>query len=636
MPANLIGATCTAITPDMLPLADLDPAAIERVLERVPGGVDNVQDIYALAPLQAGILYHHLSSQAGDPYLLQLQLGFSGLAQVKAFIDALQGAIARHDILRTSLVWDCLDEPVQVVWRQAPLAVERVASDPQDADVLGQLQQRFDPRHYRLDLGQASMMRFAYARDEAHDRWLGVLLLHHILLDHTSLAVLVQEMSASLGGQAGHLAPPVQYRNYVAQARLGVSQHAHEAFFQQMLGDIHEPTLPFGLQDVQGDGSGVQESHLALEPALCRALREQARRLGVSAASLVHLAWAQVLGQVSGQDEVVFGTVLLGRMQGGEGADRALGMFINTLPLRVSVGALTVLDSVRATHERLAQLLGHEHAPLSLAQRCSGVPASTPLFSTLLNYRHSAPGAEAGNGPSVWDGIEVLNARERSNYPLVLNVDDLGELFELTVQALAEVEGARIGEYMRCALHNLVHALEQAPATPLQQLSIVAPAERERVLHGFNATARAYPAQQTVHGLFEAQVQASPQAVAAVHGEQVLSYAELNRRANRLAHGLLQRGVQAGDRVAMLLPRSVGLLVSQLAISKCAAVYVPLDINAPAERQLFILADSAARLLLTQSTEALACPTQRIDLDRLDLERIFPDFLTFAIIRRIY
>ncbi|MBK5540913.1 non-ribosomal peptide synthase/polyketide synthase [Pseudomonas sp. TH07] len=622
VPANLIGATCTAITPDMLPLADLDPAAIERVLERVPGGVDNVQDIYALAPLQAGILYHHLSSQAGDPYLLQLQLGFSGLAQVKAFIDALQGAIARHDILRTSLVWDCLDEPVQVVWRQAPLAVERVASDPQDADVLGQLQQRFDPRHYRLDLGQASMMRFAYARDEAHDRWLGVLLLHHILLDHTSLAVLVQEMSASLGGQAGHLAPPVQYRNYVAQARLGVSQHAHEAFFQQMLGDIHEPTLPFGLQDVQGDGSGVQESHLALEPALCRALREQARRLGVSAASLVHLAWAQVLGQVSGQDEVVFGTVLLGRMQGGEGADRALGMFINTLPLRVSVGALTVLDGVRATHERLAQLLGHEHAPLSLAQRCSGVPASTPLFSTLLNYRHSAPGAEVGNGPSMWDGIEVLNARERSNYPLVLNVDDLGELFELTVQALAEVEGARIGEYMRCALHNLVHALEQAPATPLQQLSIVAPAERERVLHGFNATARAYPAQQTVHGLFEAQVQASPQAVAAVHGEQVLSYAELNRRANRLAHGLLQMGVQAGDRVAMLLPRSVGLLVSQLAISKCAAVYVPLDVNAPAERQLFILADSAARLLLTQSTEALACPTQRIDLDRLDLEHL--------------
>ncbi|MDF2796584.1 MAG: non-ribosomal peptide synthetase, partial [Pseudomonas orientalis] len=121
--------------------------------------------------------------------------------------------------------------------------------------------------------------------------------------------------------------------------------------------------------------------HLPLEPGLSLALREQARQLGVSAASLVHLAWAQVLSQVSGQRDVVFGTVLLGRMQGGEGADRALGMFINTLPLRVSLGATGVQAGVRATHARLAQLLGHEHASLALAQRCSGVPASLPLFT---------------------------------------------------------------------------------------------------------------------------------------------------------------------------------------------------------------------------------------------------------------
>jgi amino acid adenylation domain-containing protein len=620
VPANLIGARCTAITPNMLPLVKLDQAAIDRVVATVPGGAGNVQDIYGLAPLQAGILYHHLSSPAGDPYLLQMHLGFSGLAQVKAFVSALQGVIARHDILRTSLVWDSLDEPVQVVWREAPLALERVDDDLLDGDVLEQMQQRFDPQHYRLDLGQASIMRFAYTRDEANDRWLGVLLLHHILLDHTSLAVLVEEMSASLGGLAEGLAAPVQYRNYVAQARLGISEEAHEGFFREMLGDVEEPTLPFGLHDVQGDGSGIQESHLALDPALCRAVREQARQLGVSAASLMHLAWAQVLGQVSGQDDVVFGTVLLGRMQGGEGADRALGMFINTLPLRVAVGAMTVLDGVRATHARLAQLLGHEHAPLSLAQRCSGVPAATPLFSSLLNYRHNAPDAEAGNPASVWDGIEVLNAHERSNYPLVLNVNDLGQAFELTVQALAEVDGARVGEYMRCALDNLVRALEEAPNTPLQQLSILAPAERERVLHGFNVTARAYPDQQALHELFEAQVQANPHAVAVVHGEHLLSYEQLNQRANRLAHALLGLGVQPGDSVATLLPRSLDLLASQLAISKCAAAYVPLDINAPAERQLFMLADSQARLLLTHSGELLACPSQRIELDRLDLD----------------
>ena len=141
-------------------------------------------------------------------------------------------------------------------------------------------------------------------------------LLHHILLDHTALQVLVEEMSASLHGHSAQLPDAVQYRNYVAQARLGVTQAQHEAFFSQMLGDIDEPTLAFGLQDVNGDGSGIHEARLPLEPALNLGLREQARQLGVSTASLVHLAWAQVLGQVSGQQEVVFGTVLLGRMQG--------------------------------------------------------------------------------------------------------------------------------------------------------------------------------------------------------------------------------------------------------------------------------------------------------------------------------
>ncbi|WP_152534942.1 condensation domain-containing protein, partial [Pseudomonas syringae] len=126
----------------------------------------------------------------------------------------------------------------------------------------------------------------------------------------------------------------VPYRNYVAQARLGVSQADHETFFRDMLGDIDQPTLPFGLQDVQGDGRHIKEASLALAPQLNLRLRTHARQRGVSAASLVHLAWGQVLGTVSSKRDVVFGTVLMGRMQAGEGADRALGMFINTLPLR--------------------------------------------------------------------------------------------------------------------------------------------------------------------------------------------------------------------------------------------------------------------------------------------------------------
>ncbi|WP_240334935.1 condensation domain-containing protein, partial [Pseudomonas syringae] len=325
VPDNLIVQGCERITPDMLPLADLDQAGIDRVVASVPGGLANIQDIYALAPLQEGILYHHLAADEGDPYVLQMLFAFDDRECLAGFAAALQSVVERHDILRTSVVWEGLEQPVQVVWRNAKLSLEEVTIDPLDGDVLTRLRERFDPRHYRLDIGQAPLMRIAYAEDNTHQRLVGMLLFHHLALDHTSLEVVVEEMQASLQGQIEQLPTPVPYRNYVAQARLGVSQADHETFFRDMLGDIDEPTLAYGIQDVQGDGSGIEEVHQVLDSQLSSRIRSIARQLGVSAASLAHLAWAQVAGRVSGREEVVFGTVLMGRMQGGNGADRALG-----------------------------------------------------------------------------------------------------------------------------------------------------------------------------------------------------------------------------------------------------------------------------------------------------------------------
>ncbi|GAB7531351.1 hypothetical protein PS3A_37630 [Pseudomonas sp. 3A(2025)] len=615
VPANRIAADAVQITPEMLPLVSLDQAQIERVLATVPGGVANVQDIYGLAPLQAGILYHHLASEAGDPYVLQVQFAFDGLSPIKAFVAALNAVIGRHDILRTSVVWEGLPEPVQVVWRQAPLALERIDESELHGDVLEQLQARFDPRDYRLNLQQAPLMRLAYTQDAANQRWVGILLLHHILLDHTALEVLVAEISEHLQGVAGLQPAPAQYRNYVAQARLGANDEAHEAFFRDMLGDVDEPTTVFGLHDIQGDGSAIVDSQLQLDAALDQRARQQARQLGISVASLVHQAWAQVLAQLSGRQDVVFGTVLLGRLQGGAGADRALGMFINTLPLRVEAAGATVVDGVRATHRRLAQLLGHEQASLALAQRCSAMAGGQPLFSSLLNYRHSAP---AQAEVTQWAGIEVLNSRERSNYPLTVNVDDQGDGLRVTVQAVASVDGARVCDYFSTALGNLIAALEQAPQTPLQTLSMLSDQERARVLVGFNLTGRPFPREQTLQRMFESRVASHPDAVAAVQGTQSLSYRELNAQANRLAHHLISLGVQPGHSVALLLERSLALLVAQLAVLKCAAVYVPLDVNAPAERQAFMVQDSQALLTLdAASLEALvldAYPAHNPDL----------------------
>ncbi len=619
VPANGIVPGTTRITPAMLTLVELDQATIDGLVEQVPGGAANVQDIYPLAPLQEGILYHHASGGEGDPYVMQSHFAFASRERFQAFAQALQTVIDRHDILRTAVFWQGLDAPVQVVWRRAELPVEEVTLPDAASDVLAYMHERFDARHFRLDVTRAPLMRLAHAWDEAGQRVVATLLFHHMALDHSALDVVRHEMRACLTGQSELLGRPVPFRNYVAQARLGVSEAEHEAFFRDMLGAIDEPTLPYGLQDVQGDGSHIDELSVPVEVLLGQRLRAQARTLGVSVASLFHLGWAQVLAALTGKQQVVFGTVLMGRMQGAEAIDRALGIFINTLPLRVDIDSQDVRAAVNATHARLTTLMRHEHAPLALAQRCSHVVAPTPLFSTLLNYRHSHSVATASAQTlAAWDGIATLHSEERSNYPLTLSVDDLGDAFSLTLLASTQTDPQRICDYMHCALQNLLLALEQAPQTPVNQLPILPPAELEQVLVGFNATQVEFANTLTIHQRFEAQVAERPEAVAAVFADTPLTYAELNRQANALAHHLIERGVKPDDRVAILARRGLDTLVGLVAILKAGAGYVPIDPAHPAERLHYLLGDSAPVAVLTQSPLRERLPDLAVPIIELD------------------
>ncbi|WP_050491844.1 non-ribosomal peptide synthetase [Pseudomonas putida] len=599
------------ITPDMLPLVTLDQAAIDRIVDSVPGGAANVQDIYPLAPLQQGMLYHHLSASEGDPYLSQVQLRFASKARLDAFAQALQWVIQRHDILRTALHWEYLDAPVQVVWREAALVREAVPLAGSSA--LAGLCERFDPRHYRLDLRQAPLMQLMHAQGEG-DEWVALLMFHHVIMDHTALDIVRREIQAHLAGTSAQLPAPMPFRNVLAAARQALDEQAHERFFGEMLADIDEPTLAFGLQGKTDQP--LQQARHTLAPSLSQRLRNQARLLGVSPASVLHLGFARLIGQLSARQAVVFGSVLLGRMTTGDGGEQALGMFINTLPLRIDLGQQAVRDGLLATHARLSALLAHEQASLALAQRCSGVAAPAPLFNSMLNYRHSDAGDAAEVIP-VAPGIDIVGAEERTDYPLTVSVDDLGLDLRLTVQSLPQWDAARLCRQFEQVLASLVDALEQAPATPLQALAVLPPVEREQVVQQFNATARHYPQGHTVHALVEAQAARAPDAHALLQDGQALSYGELNRQANRLAHQLLAQGVQVGDRVALCLPRNGRRLVGLLAVLKAGAAYVPVDPAYPAERIAYLLTDSAPALVLAQTgIEGLPPEVPRLNLDQ--------------------
>ncbi|MGP1676232.1 MAG: amino acid adenylation domain-containing protein, partial [Burkholderiales bacterium] len=594
VPPNLIPEDAKEITPGMLTLVEMEQQAIDAVVSQVEGGVGNVQDIYPLAPAQEGILFHHLMQPEGDPYQLPNVLGFADKARLDSFVRALQDLVDRHDILRTGVHWQGLEQPVQVVRRQVKLPVEVARFDPRLGEVQPQLEAMLDPARHRLDVSRAPLVKCVVAQDEAHRRWLLGIVVHHLAIDHTTLEMLVHEAQAIEQGLRERLSRPVPFRNFVAQARLGVSEAEHEAFFSKMLSGVDEPTAPYGVLDVRGDGSGVQEVQKQLPDELSQALRRKARRLGVSAASVMHQAWSVVLSRLTGRQEVVFGTVLFGRMQGGEQADRVMGMFINTLPIKLDVAGQEVSQGLKDTHRLIAKLLRHEHAPLALAQRCSGVDAQMPLFTTLLNYRHSAPQDEAD------DGIESLSGHERTNYPLTLSVDDLGEGFRLVLQAREPIDAQRVCGYMESALEGLLAALDTGSGTTVGEVDILSAGECEQIVTGWNATARSYPQGRCIHELFEQQAARTPDAIAVVVEEQTLTYAELNRQSNQLARHLRALGVVPDSLVGICVERGMNMMVGLLAILKAGGAYVPLDPNYPKERLAFMLEDSAPVALLIE------------------------------------
>jgi amino acid adenylation domain-containing protein len=307
-------------------------------------------------------------------------------------------------------------------------------------------------------------------------------------------------------------------------------------------------------------------------------------------------------------------------MQGGEGTERVLGMSMNTLPVRIQVGEEGVEESVRGMHRQLAELLRHEHAPLALAQRCSGVQAPQPLFTALLNYRYGSKGSRQGEGGEqrkrAWEGIRRLEAEERTNYPVTLSIDDVGEGFGLTGQVSSGVGAWRICEYMHRALESLVEVLEREPGAAVGRLEVMGQQEREEEMKRGQGKEAEYERDKCYAERFEEQVRRTPDGVAVVFEDRELSYGELNRRANQVAHRLRGMGVGAEVRVGVCLERSLELMVSVMGVLKAGGVYVALDPRYPWERLRYMAEQAEVALVVTRESQARLGEERRLELDR--------------------
>ncbi|WP_175597348.1 non-ribosomal peptide synthetase [Peristeroidobacter soli] len=618
VPPNRIPEECGFITPEMLPMIALTAAHVEAIVRIVPGGAANIKDIYPLLPLQEGMLFHHLlDEQAGDAYVQLTLLSLRSSEQVYRLVSALQRVIDRHDILRTSILWEQLEQPVQVVLRRAALNVEEVAigSDRPVADFIDEW---MSVSGRRMDLRKPPLLSLQFAQDPRGGGCLVLLQMHHMIDDEASLKILISEAVSCFAGPAMELPSPSAYREHVWRVLSRSDGRAAEAFFSRKLGDISETTAPFGLLDVHGDGSGIEEARSHLESSLAQRVRVQAKHFGVGAAVLFHAAWAMVVAHSSSRDDVVFGTVLLGRFQGGVGARPMIGMFINTLPLRVKLRDVAAQALLRQVHQELGELLSHEQSSLAVAQRCSGIVGSPPLFSAVLNYRHNEvdPGTEWARAP----GVELLASQYRTSYPITMTVDDLGLGFGLTAQTALRIDPRRVISYLATAVQSLVGALESELQAPSLGLSILPDAERQQIIGSFSRSGDPSSKGALLHELFEAQVERAPDSIAVTFEDNRLTYAELNRKANQLARFLKGKGVGPDQLVGLCMDRGLNMVVAILAILKAGGAYVPMDPAYPPERLAYMLRDAVPALVLTEEGVRGRLPSELVEVVAMDAE----------------
>ncbi len=581
-------------TPSDLPLVALSQAEIERLEELYP----RLEDVLPLSPLQEGLLFHALyDAHAPDVYTVQLELDLEGALDVAVLEAAAHALMARHASLRAGFRHEEVRRPVQIIvpqaaapWRLLDLSSLDEATRASEANRIVA-----EDRAARFDLAAAPLLRFALLRLGARQHRL-VLTNHHLLMDGWSAPVLVRELLALYAsrGDAAALPRLTPYRDYLAYL-VAQDRAAATAAWREALAGLEEATR-LAPQDRVRVPRVPEQIILELSETQTEALSHEARRQGVTLNTMLQAAWAILLGRMSGRDDVVFGVTVAGRPPELAGIESMVGLFINTLPLRVELPpGQPLCGLLKDLQDSQSRLIAHQHLGLAEIQSLVGLGE---LFDTLIvfeNYpvERASVAAEAG-------GLRLakVSGRDATHYPLALIVMP-GERLQLRLDYQADLFDRSSVAALAERLTRLLAAAVAAPDGSIGSLEMLAAAERRVLLEDWNATARAVPA-ATLPELFAAQAGATPDAVAVVFEDRALSYAALDAHANRLAHQLRGLGVGPESVVGLLVDRSLEMVIGLLGILKAGGAYLPLDPAYPVERLAFMLEDASCGVLVSQ------------------------------------
>ncbi|MFC6019994.1 amino acid adenylation domain-containing protein, partial [Plantactinospora solaniradicis] len=575
-----------------------------------------VEDIWPLSPLQEGFLFHATyDERAEDVYVEQLVLALDGPVDAGVLRLSWEALLARHASLRAGFRQvSGVQQPVQVIARQVrlPWREEDLSGLGEDAAVAESERLAIEERARRFDLAVPPLLRVFLAKVGV-DRYRMVVTLHHILLDGWSLQVLLRELRATYeaGGSIARLPVVTPYREYLEWLARQDEQAAREAWRAALAG-ADEPTLVAPLDHGAAQAFAGVVSAAAGEK-LDGALRELARAHGLTLNTVVQAAWGVVVGQLTGRRDVVFGAAVAGRPADLPGMENMVGLFINTVPVRVCFGPeQTVAQVLGELQAQQTALLDHQHLGLTEIQRLAGAGAS---FDTVMAFESFPGGPNELPSTSAVTFTEV-GIRESINYPLGLVVGPAGGL-KVRLNYRPDLFDERAAQAI---VDRLVRVLERVAADPglrLSDIELLDEAERSLVVRRWNDTRVSVP-DRMLPELFEARVLVSPDVAAVRCGGDVLTYAEVDERANRLARYLTGLGVGMESRVGLCLPRGVDMLVGLLAVWKAGGAFVPLDPAHPMDRLGYMVADSGAAVVVGTSGTLTGMPLGRIRPIRVD------------------
>ncbi|HJT64970.1 MAG TPA: amino acid adenylation domain-containing protein [Pyrinomonadaceae bacterium] len=566
--------------------------------QRLP---EEIEDAYPLALLQAGMLFHS-EYAAGvatyhDVFSFRLRVAFNE----DALRSAVERLMLRHPVLRTSFDVSSFSEPLQLVHRSAPapLTVEdltHLSALEQDEVISAWLaaegKARFDwtrPPLFRIQVHRRSDQGFQFS--------LGF---HHAILDGWSVASLLTELFQSYLANLGQAVRPSEslpettYKNFIALEQQAIrSQQAQDYWLQKLEGAVSNRLPRWSSRK-----GAVPESRvltLSISSNVFTGLKQVAQDVSAPLKSVLLAAHLRVLSLLSGQTEVITGLVSNGRPE-QSGAERTLGLFLNTLPVRASLRGGAWKDLIRQTLEIEKEMLPFRWYPLASMQQHRGAEA---LFETGFSFNHFHVYERLRD----LEGVEVLEEKifEQTNFTLgaIFNLDSTSSQLHLQLNYnAAELTAEQIdaiGDYYLATLNQIA----TAPAERYEASSLLPESELRRLLSEWNQTKAEFPDNQCVHQWFEAQAARTPEAVALVCEDEQISFRRLNERANHVGHRLQQLGVGPESLVGICLERSVELIVGLLGILKAGGAYVPLDPGYPRERLSFMLEDAGAQVLVT-------------------------------------